>query len=399
MPEDNKISPELQTALDKLSTDLEGKSKTEAKTLIDAFAEEYEGKFNKKLTDEIKAASDLLETDLKAEFKTQIDAVQEHADKLDVKLQERPLQISEPKDELKQLITDNFDEIKTVRKGKGVSIETKAVANMTLSTALTGDEPRTYSNIVAAVPGQLLNVGDLCASINISGGTFTYPLESGGEGTITTQTEGSDKAQVDYDFTMTDVTTDFIAGFVVFSKKMVNNLPFLESFIPQALRRDYWISENTIFDAVLAAAATASSQVITSQNKVEMIVQEIATLEGANEAPNGIVVTPADFWDIMITEKSTGAGYGLPGFVTFDGGQLRINGIPVFKANWVDTNKYYVGNWNEVKKIVTMGLSVEFSEHDEDNFRKNNISARVEAQVGIALLRAAALIYGDFTAT
>ena len=289
MPEDKKISPELQTALDTLTLDLEGKTKKEAKALIDAFAKDYESKFDKKLADEIKDATDLLETDLKKDFDDKLKIKQEHLDKLDVKLQAKVVQGEAPKDELKQLITDNFDEIKTVRKGKGVSIETKTVANMTLSTALTGDQPRTYDNTVAAVPGQLLNVDDLCQSISISGGTFTYPLESGGEGTITTQTEGSDKAKVDYDFTMSDVKTDFIAGFVVYSKKMANNLPFLESFLPQALRRDYWISENTIFDAVLAAAATASTQVITSQNKVEMLVAEIATLEGANENPDTIL--------------------------------------------------------------------------------------------------------------
>ena len=381
---------QLKDALAELKTDMEGKSKAEAKALVDEFKTTFDDAL-----EEIKTSN----SDANDEIKGSLTAIQDHIDKLDVKMQKKAELDNRPKDELKALITENYDEISKVRKGKGVHIESKTVANMTLSTALTGDQPRTYSDEVAAVPGQLVNVADLCQNITISGGTFTYPLESGGEGTITTQTEGSDKAQVDYDFTMTDVNTDFIAGFCVYSKKMANNLPFLESFLPQALRRDYWIAENTVFDGVLNSAATASSQVITSQNKVEMLVQEIATLEGSNYAPNGIVVTPADFWDIMITEKSTGAGYGLPGFVTYDGGVLRINGIPVFKANWVDTNKYFVGDWSQVKKITTMGLAVEFSEHDEDNFRKNNISARVEAQVGIALLRTGAMIYGDFTAT
>jgi HK97 family phage major capsid protein len=252
---------------------------------------------------------------------------------------------------------------------------------------------------VAAKPGQLLNVADLIGSIPISGGTYTFPRESGGEGTIGTQTEGSDKAQVDFDLTMVDVNTDFIAGFCVYSKKMANNLPFLESFLPNALRRDYWIAENTAFDAVLAAGVTASSQVITSKNKVEMLINEVATLEAANFQPNAIVMQPSDFYDILKTEKSTGAGYGLPPYVSYENGQMRINGMPVYKANWVDANKYYVGDWSRVKKVVTEGLSISFSEHDEDNFRRNNISSRVEAQVGLAIERTDALIYGDFTAT
>lgn len=386
------MDKDLKAALDLLAKDIQGKTEVEVKALTD----EFKTDFSKTIAEEIKKGNLAQDETFKAELKK----VQDHADALDVKLQKKAASVvNEPKDELKGLITENFNSIKDVRKGKSVSLETKAAGAMTLSASLTGDQPRTYSSTVAAVPGQLLNVADLISSITISGGTYTFPRESGAEGTITTQTEGSDKALVDFDITMVDVNTDFIAGYCVYSKKMANNLPFLESFLPSALRRDYWKNENRLFSAVIAAAVTASSEVITSQNKVEMLVGEIAALEGSNFAPNAIVVTPADFWDIMVTQKSTGAGYGLPGFVTFDNGQLRINGMPVYKANWMLTNKYLVGDFSRVKKVVTQGLSVEFSEHDEDNFRKNNISGRVEAQVGLAIERVDALIYGDFTAT
>ena len=92
---------------------------------------------------------------------------------------------------------------------------------------------------------------------------------------------------------MIDVSTDFIAGFTRYSKKMRNNLPFLESFIPQALRRDYAKQENSDFNTVLATDATASTEIITGQNKVEMLIAEIAKLEGADYMPNAIVVTTA----------------------------------------------------------------------------------------------------------
>jgi HK97 family phage major capsid protein len=180
---------------------------------------------------------------------------------------------------------------------------------------------------------------------------------------------------------------------------MANNLPFLTSFIPRALRRDYAKAENTIFNAVLAAAATASTQIITGKNKIEMLMNEVARLEGSDFATNGIVVRPADYWDILKIEKSTGAGYGLPGIVTLENGQLRINGIPLYRANWLAANKYYVGDWSRVNKIVTEGLSLEFSEVEGTNFVTNNITARIEAQVGLAVEQPAAIIYGDFTAT
>ena len=380
-------SKELNDALEVLKKDLENKSKLEVKEAIEAFETKQ------------KEAVEAMETKLQDEFKLELKKVQDHANKLDIKLKATKAHKADGHvDGLKSLIQDNFDSIKTVRRGNKVNIETKAVGNMTLAN-LTGDQPRDYSNVVAKVPSQLLNFADLVGTVTISGGTYTFPRETGSEGAIGTQTEGADKAQIDYDLTMVDVNTDFIAGFAVYSKKMANNLPFLESFLPQALRRDYWKQENDTFEAVVAAGVTASTQVITGQNKIEMLVNEMATLEGKNFGANGMVMTPADFWGIMAMEKSTGAGYGLPGFVSYENGQLRINGIPVFRANWIPASKYIVGDWSQIKKVVTEGLSIEFSNSDEDNFRKNNITARVEAQVGLAIHRVDALIYGDFTAT
>jgi HK97 family phage major capsid protein len=375
---------EFELVINELKENLENKTTEEIKSQMAGLEEKY--------NEAVANASN----ELKEELEAKMNLIQDHADKLEAKMKE-PKKVEQRKgDELKSLITENFEQISQVRKGKAV--EVKAVGNMVLGTHLTGDQPRDYSMDVVMTPGQMVNVADLISSITISGGTYTFPRETGGEGSIGAQTEGSDKLQKDYDLSMIDVNTDFIAGFCVYSKKMKNNLPFLESFLPQALRRDYWIAENSAFNTTLAAAATASTEVITGQNKVEMLIAEIAKLEGSNYAPNAIVVKPADFYDILVTEKSTGAGYGLPGVVTFSGGQLAINGIPVVKANWLAANKYYVGDWSRIKKVTTEGLGLEFSESDEDNFRKNNITARIEAQVALAVEQPAAIVYGDFTA-
>ena len=377
------MNEEIKSALEAFKNDVKGKQSEEVKSAIT----EFESKYNDVLANEIKS--------VKEDFEAQLKSIQEHADKLDVKLQEKAKKDAVKGDELKGLITENFDSIKSVRKGK--SVEVKAVGDMTLTGSLTGDQPRDYSFDVVSVPGQLLNVADLAGDVQISGGTYTFPRETGSEGSISAQTEGASKSQIDYDLTMVDVNTDFIAGFARYSKKMANNLPFLESWLPSALRRDYSIAENSAFNTVLAAAATASA--VTSGNKIERLISEIATLEGSNFGANGIVVRPADYWDIMVTEKSTGAGYGLPGVVSMDGGQLRINGIPIYRANWIaEANHYYVGDWSRVKKVTTQGLGLEFFEQDGDNVVKNNITARIEAQVALAVEQPAALIYGDFTA-
>jgi len=130
-----------------------------------------------------------------------------------------------------------------------------------------------------------------------------------------------------------------------------------------------------------------------------MLINEVATLDASDYETNAIVVTSADYHSILQIEKSTGAGYGLPFGFTYEGGVMRCLGIPVVKANWIAANKYLVGDWSRINKVVTEGLSLDFSEEEGTNFVKNNITARIEAQVAIAVEQPAALILGDFTAT
>jgi HK97 family phage major capsid protein len=376
---------EFQAELKDLATSLEGKSKEQVENAITAFQVK-----NKEVIDnQVK--------EVKGEFEAKLKEVQDHANSLDVKLKAKE-QSTKSVDKVKAIIVDGYENIKNVVKSGKVYIESKAVGNMTLGASLTGDQPRTFSNEVATIPDQILNFSDLVGVINIGNGTYTFPRRTTSEGAAATQTEGADKGQLDYDLSMIDVNTDFIAGFCVYSRKMANNLPFLESFLPGELRRSYFDGENSVFNTALAAAATASTQIITGKNKIEMLMNEVATLAGSNWSTDGILVSPADYNSILQTEVSTGAGYGLPGVVTLVNGRLAINGIPLFQANFMAANKYYVGNWATIKKVVTEGLSLQFSTEDEDNFRKNNITARIEAQVGLAIHRPDAIIYGDFTA-
>ncbi len=390
---------ELKEALEGLEKKLDGKSADYVKNAI----AEFKTAIGEKLDSDIKALVEKSGEDAKLELKTVkelAEAQQKHLDALDVKLQGGAFGETKQKtvvDEIKTAIKDNFERIGTVKKGVSVDLEIKAVGDMTTAN-ITGDEERDFSNIVAKVPNQKVAFSDLVGVIPISGGTYTFPREGAGEGAIATQTEGASKSQRDYDFTHVDVTTDFLAGFSRYSKKMANNVKYLESFLPGALRRDYMKAESSSFNAVLLAGATASTEVITGQNKAEMIMAEVSTLEALDHDVDGIVLTTADYYDMLKIEKSTGAGYGLPLGWTYDGGVLRCLGIAVVKANWLATNKYYVGDWSTVKKVVTEGLSVQFSTEDADNFTKNNITARIEAQVGLAIHRPDAIIYGDFTA-
>lgn len=379
---------QLKAELTAIKTGLETKTATEVKSAIDALEVKLTASNKAQFENELKAAKDELE----AKFAADIKAVQDHADKLDVKLQEKAA-TTENVDFLAKAISDNIDSIKDVKAGR--AFQTKAVANMTTAN-LTGTKPRNYNFDIVTLPSQMVNIEDLAGTVVADTGNYTYTRETGaGEGSIGTSSEGATKNQRDYDFTAFDVATDFIAGFTRYSKKMRNNLTYIVNSIPQLLRRDYYKAENAAFQTVLAAAATASTEIITGNTKAGMLINEIGKLQDSDyEGTNLIVVKPTDYLSILKTAQKD-----LASAVTYDGGVLRVAGVQVLKgSSWLPANKYYVADWSRVNKVTTEGLSLEFSETEGTNFVSNNITARIEAQVALAVEQPLAVVYGDFTA-
>lgn len=380
------MDEKLLAELAQIKSGLETKTASEVKSAIDAFETKLKADVKSTFENEIKSVKDALE----AKFNADLKAIQDHADKLDIKLQEKSVS-NKKEDTLTKAVKENVSKIGAIKSGQ--SIEIKAVGDMTTAN-LTGDEPKFLNFDIVSFPAQKVNVADLVGSVTIDGGTYTYTVEGAGEGSIGAQSQGATKNQRDYDFTAVDVTTDFIAGFARYSKKMRNNLSYITSAIPNLLRRDYFKAENASFQAVLAAAATASTEYVAAAgSKSKMLINEIGKLEDADYTANGIIVRPSDYLDILKTAKDD-----LESAVTYEGGVLRVAGVQVLKATWLPATKYYVGDWSRVNKIITEGLSLEFSDVEGTNFVKNNITARIEAQVALAVEQPLAVVYGDFDA-
>ena len=371
---------ELKEQFEAFATKMEGKSQVEVKAAIEAFEVEVKGLVEGSVKE------------VKESFDAQLKGLQDQADAMDLKMQEKTAQMEVKGDFLVDAIKENGEAIVKAKNNSSVNIEVKVVGDMSTAN-LTGDEPRDYNFDIVAFPAQKVNVSDLVGSVNIGGGTYTYTRETGAEGSIGAATEGLSKSQIDYDFATVDVATDFIAGFARYSKKMRNNLSYITSSIPSMLRRDYFKSENSIFNGVLEADATASTEIITGKNKAQMLMNEIAKLEDADYDTNGIVVRPSDYMDMLKAAKDD-----LESAVTYEGGVLRVAGVQVLKATWLTANKYFIGDWSRINKINTEGLSLEFSDVEGTNFIKNAITARIESQTALAVEQPLAIVFGDFTA-
>ena len=351
-----------------------------------------------------------LKTELE-ELKSQISVVKDAADKLEAKSNRKTMNDNQVKGfnaTLAESIEKNADVLGKIAAGElkhtSFKMDTKAVGNMTEAVNLTGDIPRAYANQVYALPSRKIHVRSLLPVGTISQGLFTFPLETGGEGAPAAQTQGSTKAQVDFDITMTNAPAQVIAGYVKISRQMLDDVPAMTSFLQSRLLEKYLVAEDAQLLSGNGAApnlqgltgvASAFSGAATVD--VEQLVQAIAQVEASNYSATGILINPTD-WANIINTKNTNSAYSLPGstVVTTDG-QLSIAGIPVFKSTAIAADKFLVGDWAMGAQIMQRdGISVQFSEFDGNNFVENMITVRVEARIAFPIYYAGAFVYGDF---
>ena len=343
--------------------------------------------------------------------KASISVVKDEIEKMEAKNNRIKMNQTEVKGfnvSLAEAIEQNGDSIAKLGRGEqkraGFIMDTKAVGTMLESTNLTGDITRQYANQVYALPSRKVHLRSLLPIGTISQGLFTFPYESGGEGAPAAQTQGSSKAQVDFDITMKDAPAQYIAGYVRISRQMLDDIPAMTSFLQSRLLEQYLIAEDAQLLngngtapnlTGLTINATAASGAATVD--VEQLVQAIAQLESTNYSATGILVNPLD-WAAIMNTKNSGSAYSLPAatVVTTDG-SVSIAGIPLYKSTAIAVDKFLVGDWNMGAQIMqNQGISVQFSEYDADNFTKNLITVRVEARIAFPIYYAGAFVYGDF---
>lgn len=273
----------------------------------------------------------------------------------------------------------------------------KSVADMTTSNNLTGDAMATYNPNQALVPGHNVNFRDLIPTTQSPTGIYVTYRETGTEGSIGTQTEGSAKSQIDYDLTEVKASSGYIAGFARFSKQMLHVLPWIQGTLNRMLMRDFMKKENTSFNTTITSAATGDATT-TKTVAVEQLVNYIATQRGANFNASFIIVSWADWMKLLLTMPGT--EYSIPGGVSIDlAGNIRICGVPVIGASWATADKALVIDSDFLERVETESMNVAFGYEDADNFTKNLITARVECFEVLNPLRVDAHIFGSLAAS
>lgn len=304
-------------------------------------------------------------------------------------------------DILKEAFKEHYDKIKAqADETDAVSIKfrTKNVGTMTASANLTGSVQASYASAPAVRNRQKFHFRDLVQVIPSATGFWKFYRQNKpvGEGSFDTQsTHGNTKSQLDYDFTEVSITVDFIAGFVRIAKQMLQDLPFMQSFVANELIEDYLRAEDLKFFGDLYSSATGVTSNVTSTVTVEKIIKVIANLSEDDYDPNAIVITNAGWAKLLLTKP---VDYSLPGgnAITIDAnGNVMICGVPVLKTkeSYIGPNMMLIGDFSKAAIIQAEGLNVKFYEQDSDNVQRNLVTTVCESRCALAKLRLDSFTY------
>ena len=275
------------------------------------------------------------------------------------------------------------------------------VADMTSGGHVTGDVVHSYGR-QGLVPNQNWNFRSILNTTSSPTGSFVTYRETGTTGSISVQTEGQGKSQIDYSFTEVKTVSKYIAGYATFSKQLMYHLPFLNQTLPRMLLRDFYKKENDyIYDTMIAAATgVATTPTVAAggpANDIEEIIFWIANQRSADYNASYGVIDWADWAHLMKTGRNSNSTYALP--LSAQGsptGDLNIAGTPILGASWADAGEFLLWDNDFVERVETESLRVEFSFEEGNNFTKNLVTAKVECFEELNVLRPNAIIHGEF---
>lgn len=284
---------------------------------------------------------------------------------------------------------DNYAAYSQKKPNLKAEFHLKAVGTMTVAANLTGSIRPDYASANAVRGRRKTHIRDIVPVIQSATGLWKFYRQNSpvGEGSFGFQGgAGNLKPELDYDFTEVTVTADYLAGIVRIAKQMLQDLPFMQSYVTNELVEDYMRAEDATFFNQLAAAATGTGT-ISSTVTVEKIIDGIANIENADFEVNGILTDSLTWAKVLKTKPND---YSIPGGVTINAnGDVQIVGIPLMKitGSYIGAGNILLGDFSKAAIIQTEGLSVNMYEQDRDNIVRNLVTIRAEARVGFANLR------------
>jgi hypothetical protein len=286
-----------------------------------------------------------------------------------------------------------FEPISISTKDKTI-IEQKAVGN--IASANLSGTGNNYVSYLDWRPGMeplgQFHFRDIFRTINSETDFVRFPRANTpiGEGSFARVAEGTQKPQIDRDYTMIDLTLTPMAGYAIVSRQALRNIVFLRDWLPTSMMEQLTDAEDYDFANKLVAAATGSVSTTGFTNSTTAIDKLIIYLTRNMQAkyrPN-FIAGDATVWGNLIANKETNAGYSTPGIlsVTTDG-TVRLLGIPFYPVNWLTGGRILTGDSTKAAIVQSEGLTMRQTDSHASTFITNEVTFLLERTSNLAIFR------------
>lgn len=401
------LKKELETLKVDLSENFEKKSKLDIQNAIEEFEKKSKGLYEL----EIKS--------VREDFEAKSKAMQDHLDKLDVRLKEarkgEKLEVKTFNQNLAETIAEFADQIQE-RKSKGspeLKMEMKAVGDMSIAANFPGATPfiQEVRNSLIETPYNRVWLADLLPQGTSNANSIIYPKENGGEGGAAVWTDRTaNKAQMDFDLTSQSAFFKWIAGWVEVDREMLDDIPFLTSYLQTKMLISLKTAENAFIlngtsdtnpvDGLLDVATAYDGDFTAAVDRIidagwGQIVEN--TYEFYN--PTTAILTPRDAVKVGLNKADGSGEYDLPnGSVAFSNGRLQVGGLMVAPTTQVGTGNFLVFDRNATLLVNRLAPEIRMFE-DAVLAKKNRVMFRIEERVTLAIFNDDAIVTGTLAAT
>lgn len=314
---------------------------------------------------------------------------------------------------LGETIKDNADKIQNFKSGMPEQrFQMKAVGDMSIGANFptSGTFSVDVRNQLIPQPFNRVWLGDVLPQGTSNGTSILYPKENGGEGGAALWTDHTaDKAQMDFDLTGQNAYFKWIAGFVIIEREMLDDIPFLQSYLQNKMLISLKIAENNFIlngstdsnpvDGFLDVATAYDG---TFSADVDKIVDAAwgqlveSTFDFYN--PTNLILTPRSSVRIGLNKASGSGEYNLPEPSATVGAQglLNLTGLQTVRTTEIGAGNFIVFDRAATMFIKKMQPELRMFE-DATLAKRNKIMFRVEERATLAIFNNNAIVKGTIS--
>ncbi len=258
------------------------------------------------------------------------------------------------------------------------------------------------------VPGildqQPLRIAQLMAQGTTDGLTIRYIQEDAFTNAATAVAEGATKPAATLDVSEVDATVRKIAVYVKTTEEMVDDFQQMQSYINarlgymvQALEDQHLLSGTGLNNQIKGVLNFSGVQTVSAAaytTTADAILAAITYVRGGNGAgflePDAIVIHPLDYLNLKLTKDGNQQYHGGgPFFGQYGVGQYSnvgsIWGLPAVITTSMSRGTILTGAFRIASQIFRrMGLTIESTNTDQDDFINNLMTVRAEERLALA---------------